>query len=404
MAYLLSMMLLTAVGFIYWMPRYKLWTRDAILKLIFSTLLLMVSVYCVVRPGFSFAHYSFFLLWPIATLAGSVLLAPNSGHISKGGILIGIIVASLLLASGAGFWETKLNPLERFAFPLRSWKLPGLLEVAGIEDIFASGNLLSIDNAPGQRVFVWGWMAQYYLYANLTPAVRDIINHKQIDEGSLTSYFQERLISDLMHDPPDYVVDAVANRSFRYSNSVTEGLSSIPKIHKFIREEYTLMSDSTNGVDCSKIYARNSIAKIHRARYARVGNLQVSSQLDSSYSPSQLIDGVLFDTCQRAWLLPNRTQGTLTFNLVSPQEVRTLELLNTRNWPQFNRASRRVRIEASQRGQRIFEQEVIMRRYPYWTEVPFPSGLGEIDSITVNIIDFLGIGGGLTQVRVRTSD
>ena len=77
-------------------------------------------------------------------------------------------------------------------------------------------------------------MAQYYLYANLTPAVRDIINHKQIDEGSLTSYFQERLISDLMHDPPDYVVDAVANRSFRYSNSVTEeSLASLKFINLF---------------------------------------------------------------------------------------------------------------------------------------------------------------------------
>src|SRR5262249_31758630 len=96
--------------------------------------------------------------------------------------------------------------------------------------------------------------------------------------------------------------------------------------------------------------------------------------------------------------------GKLSFNLASPQEVRTVELLNTRNWPHFNRASRRVRIEASQRGQRIFEQEVTMRRYPYWTEVPFPSGRGGIDSIIVDIMGFVGIGGGLAQVRVRIND
>ena len=97
--------------------------------------------------------------------------------------------------------------------------------------------------------------------------------------------------------------------------------------------------------------------------------------------------------------MPDGRTGDLSFDLASPHAIDEVQILNTRNWPLFNRASRQL-----QRGQVVFKQDVRARRYPYWTEIHAPRDVGEVDSVTIRILDFVGLGGGLKQVRVKIAN
>ena len=102
--------------------------------------------------------------------------------------------------------------------------------------------------------------------------------------------------------------------------------------------------------------------------------------------------------------MPDGKPGDISFDLATPHAIGEVQILNTRNWPFFNRASRQLQVEAYRRGQVVFKKDVRARRYPYWTEIPVPRDVGEIDSVTIRILNFVGLGGGLKQVRVQIAN
>ena len=102
--------------------------------------------------------------------------------------------------------------------------------------------------------------------------------------------------------------------------------------------------------------------------------------------------------------MPDGRTGDLSFDLASPHAIDEVQILNTRNWPSFNRASRQLQVEVHRRGQVVFKQDVRARRYLYWTEIHVPRDVGEVDSVTIRILDFVGLGGGLKQVRVKIAN
>jgi hypothetical protein len=279
------------------------------------------------------------------------------------------------------------------------------LDVAGVEYFFGEGNLIGNTETQDDRMLVWGWMPEFYLYANLTPATRDTTTVNQIIKTPTQSYYRERMMTELARRHPEYLVDAVALWSFFLHDPIAQGIGSFTELSALVENEYTSVSRS--GSLCPRIYALRSLANALQSRYAVIQNLRASSFLElgsSSFAPNQVTDGNLFETCPNEWLLPDGRTGDLSFDLASPHAIDEIQILNTRNWPLFNRASRQLQVEVHRRGQVVFKQDVRARRYPYWTEIHVPRDVGEVDSVTIRILDFVGLGGGLKQVRVKIAN
>jgi hypothetical protein len=279
------------------------------------------------------------------------------------------------------------------------------LDVAGVESFFGDGNLIGNTETQNDRMLVWGWMPEFYLYANMTPATRDITTTNQFLTTPAQLYYRERMMAELTSRHPEYLIDAASRRSFIFDDPVAQGIASFTELNALVENEYAIVSRSASL--CPRIYALKSLADALQSRYAVIQNLRASSflELDSQvFAPDQVTDGNLFETCQNDWLLPDGRTGNLSFDLASPAAIGAIQILNTRNWPFFNRASRQLQVEAYRRGQLLFKKDVHARRYPYWTEIHVPRDVGEVDSVTIRILDFVGLGGGLKQVRVKIAN
>jgi hypothetical protein len=378
--------------------------KHSILKPVFAVFFLIVSFYVVIKPGYAFAHYTLFLLWPVALLAGSIWTPAVANRLValRRSIVLGFILVPLMFLFVGSLTLIKFTPLAA-VFHHNSYFYRNL-DAAGAETFFDGGNLISNTETKNGRMFIWGWMPEIYLYANITPATRDIITYNQIIKTPVRSYFRERMMTELTRRHPEYFVDAVAPGIF-FSDPAAQGIAGFAELNALVENEYTIVSRSGNS--CPRIYALKSFAEILQNRYAVIQNLRASSFLElggESFPPGQVTDGMLFETCRNQWLLPDGKTGDLSFDLAGPYGIRAIQILNTRNWPYFNRASRQLRVEAYRRGQVVFKKDVHVRRYPYWTEIPVPRDVGEVDSITIRILDFIGFGGGLKQVRVQIAN
>jgi hypothetical protein len=132
-------------------------------------------------------------------------------------------------------------------------------------------------------------------------------------------------------------------------------------------------------------------------------------------SASHVVDGLVFESCSDAWLLPDGKLGEITLELADPQAIGAIEILNTgggwqgmppsktdlRSGWQGNRASKTVRALAYEGANLVFEQEISLLRFPYWTVIAVPHTVSAIDRLVVRIESYAGVGGGLNEIRLR---
>jgi hypothetical protein len=49
----------------------------------------------------------------------------------------------------------------------------------------------------------------------------------------------------------------------------------------------------------------------------------------------------------------------------------------------------------------VFDEEVRLLRFPYWTTIAVPETVSSVDRLVVRIESYVGIGGGLNEIRLR---
>jgi hypothetical protein len=356
--------------------------RSDTVRTIIAFVVLMASVCAVIASARAFTHYAVLLIWPLTLLVG----------------LSWSFASSLPVRGDAEHWQLAsiVGGLSVFfigALALHEPKLNYDPEVTGAEHLFDPGQLFE-GAGPGRgRIFIWGWMPQWYVWSGWMPATRDIVTYFQMVPSPARQYFRDRVLKELRNSPPDYIIDSVAPGSFGYNDPEKDGLESFPELAAFVANDYVLLSPAPSDVCRIRVFARKDIATFMERRYAVPSRVRASSALEvppAAAIANHVNDGLVFESCSDAWLLPDGKLGEITIELARAQAIGAVEVLNTRGGSQGNRASKMVRAYAYEGGNVVFEQEVPLLRFPYWTTIDLPDTISLIDQIVVRIESYVG--------------
>ena len=353
----------------------------------------VVSVGAVMVPSRPFPHYALLFIWPLTLLAGlawslaSSWPVPGDGGRWHPAKIVGAL--AIICIGRLALEEAKLNHDP---------------EVAGAESVFGAGQLLVTPATGRGRMMIWGWMPEWYVWSGWMPATRDMETYNQIWPTPARGYFRDRMMADLRNSPPDYIIDAVAPGSFGFIDSEKDGLAAFPELAAFVARDYVLLSAASSDVSCPRVFARTDMAAFIRRRYVVPYRVYASSALEDdtvTASASHVADGLVFETCSDAWLLPDGKLGEITLELADSQAIGAIEILNTRGGRRGNRAGKTASVLAYEGGNLLFDKEVRLLRFPFWTEIVVPDTISSIDSVVVRLESYAGVGGGLNEIRLR---
>ena len=347
-------------------------------------LIFVVAMLTVFLPGRPFTHYLILLASPLALVAGT--LWPRSSFLftmRKFPILIGTAAACCFILATGLYASTpiRLN-----------------LTITAIEQPGNAGNVFAWNPPAEAGLLIWGWMPEWYAMSPFVPATREVTTYNQLVESPLKGYFRDRLIGDFKAHRPALVVDAVAPNSFFFKDPKNQGLQTFPELAGLVAAGYGAVTTSP---DCPRIYIRNDLVPSWRNSFAKIRSIKASSYLDfaeRSFRPELVDDWQTFEKCPDRWLLPDGKLGELSIELEQEETVRAVRILNTRNGPFGDRAARSATVRLLLHGNKVFETQTRIRRYPYWTTVSVPSLRADVVNIAVTA--FEGRGGGLNEVKI----
>ena len=405
--YYAAMAGLTAIGLTLNFAGIRRFSSPAFTLLAIASGLLASSLFAAVTPGRPFFAYGNFLLMPAAALAVLAWGLDPAGLAAKPmtrrrfwpaavgiGFILLVVCGGALNPAGPKNARTQLYDVERSSFA------PTIMAP---QSFFGSGDVIPDLPDRDHRVFIWGWMGEWYVQSTAIPATRDMISYNQTWDGPLRPYFRDRMMSDLRQAKPRFIVDAVAPGSFYYQDAAREGLSSFPALKTLVDAAYVQISHSPHGAACPRTFIRKDALAEVNARYAPVSAIRASAFKVAdglAFTPDHLLDGVVFETCPDRWLLPDHQLGSVSLGLAAPRRLLSVEILNTRNGESKDRATRGVKVTGWSGTSELWVRRVELNRYPYWTRVAVAPDAAPVSRVTIAVESFYGAGGGLNEVRL----
>jgi hypothetical protein len=386
-----------ACGVIGWICGLNRFHPRELQTLLLAAAVVLVSIFVVIRPGRMFPHYLYLLVIPSAFFAAcswGTRAARWRPFVAHGRLMRACQTAAVALCA-ASFLGAVLSFSEVMI-------IHPPLEVRAADRLFSAGNLLRDGDAARPRLLIWGWMPQWYVYSDAIPATRDIHTYNQMMPSILRSYFRSRLLQEVNTSPPEYIIDAAASGSFWYTNPSEDGLATFPALQQIVDTQYTRLS--SNVETCPRVFISQNMTRALQERFMNLKNIRASAHLVSdgkAFSPEHINDNLFFETCVDRWLLPDGQKGSISFDLERPQPVGSILLLNTSNGAYSDRSTKNVRLTLSRQEKAVFSRDAAVRPWPFWTTLDVPDDLGDVEVVTIDVLDFVGRGGGLNEVRVR---
>lgn len=373
---------------------------DALAVRVYGVAMWGAAVFAVTAPGRPFPHYATLLVPFVALLAGVAFpLQPAEGRdpfnwptAALLAALASILPITSLLSAANGAQAGSGLPLgpagseSRFAF---DWRAPRVYDwVAQPED----------------RLLVWGWMPQWYLWTGLTPATRETVTYRQIAPSGLRDYFRRRLLGELSRAPPEIIVDSVVGASFGFDWFGDSRIATFPELDALVRDDYEeLHRGPVPNPACPHIYLRKDrMARLQDGlvRFAKITGTGAATARDADFGPDHVDDdSVTEDSCVDYWLLPPGSLGALRIEFTQPEQVRRIMILNTRGGRDLDRATRRVRLALYRSGMTVRTLELDLQPHPRWTDVELQRPW-LADALGLEILSFDGAGAGLNEVKV----
>jgi hypothetical protein len=219
---------------------------------------LAAALFAVQAPKTGFTHYAVLVLHPLTLLLGvcvghaANLLAAGckAGHLRGPQAAIACLAAATLalVAVHIGRWRIEMPPEEGF-FPTLMSK-PGACWVPFLpiqpRQEFQAAKFIANHARPGDRLSVWGWAPNYFVFAGLPNATRypatilamppTLITAGVTEE--LRAFYRRRYLDDLRRARPAFFLDAVSGAEFACQDRQIWGHETCPELARFIAENY----------------------------------------------------------------------------------------------------------------------------------------------------------------------
>ena len=216
------------IGLLLVLLQIRRMSRENVAMFVFSTILLLISAYCVMAPGRLFIHYILFLVTPLCIEAAIVLdigfkLASKDSIRSHYSHLIYAVLVAISLyyfTSSFTYHPEYLTDANRH---YGRYSPQG--EVVAILDHYLSPD--------SKRLAVWEYEPELFEGSDFILGTR--FPATSIHGGSLESYFVETYIKDLKKNTPTLFVESF----YRTPNT----FENFPELKTYIHENYVLEAE-----------------------------------------------------------------------------------------------------------------------------------------------------------------
>ena len=352
-------------------------------KLFLSTLIILSVIVVILIPGQTHRHYLIVLMPFIPIFLSNIIKQLNlSYNILKFKKLKIINIFFLLIFLISLLYE----PLKFYGkrFDYREFNIKNI-DVKSPK-IF---NYLKIGENQNKDMYIWGWMPQWHILGNLTPASRESISHKQIEFNSKNNYFRDRLIKDLSKSPPSLIIDFVKPKSFRYNN-INLGIKSFEELNNFVSNNYIKLKK--NDISCPDYY-------LTKDAYLNLKKNLINFFLEDSVDNKKLnkLDdlSVTEDICDDYVLFNNKDKNNIKIKLEKTEKAKQLMILGSRK----NLKEIKTEISIFYRGETVQKKKIRIKKYPYWTIYNLDPSL-ELESILIHIKNLKINNYGLNEVKI----
>ena len=200
----------------------------------FSLMLVLTSVFCVVKPKTFFFHYQNILLIPVAYMLASGL---HTIHVQqKKYFYFMFLILSMGLSLIIVSKKIKSNEIQWIsdASTPKSKLVSVIKKYAYIND----------------RMVVWGYNPELFVKCGLIQGTREAHSHYAMTNNNLQDYYLNRFLRDIQTNQPRIIVEnfeGIINTDYFGLNARADfGIEKYSNLYNYISKNYALVADIDN--------------------------------------------------------------------------------------------------------------------------------------------------------------
>jgi hypothetical protein len=197
--------------------------------LVLFGLLVLASLYAIIKPGKEAPHYLLLLFGPITLLSGFVFGLFHK--YSKKTIQLSLVVIFLCLST-ISVMIFRAKPIYA-SYKLMNFNSP----------ISELGKKLLELEKPGDTAAVWGLRIHALAEIGMATGTRESQHFQQLFSDTQQEYYLERFVKDLQTNKPAFFLDTVGPQSWLYRDRSKQAHEVFPIVKEYISQHYQFHSE-----------------------------------------------------------------------------------------------------------------------------------------------------------------
>ena len=224
------------------------------------------------------------------------------------------------------------------------------------------------------------------MFSYLFPSDRATISQKNIENYSNKEYFNSRLIKDLEDNKPNIIIDFVKPKSFLYTNPEL-GINNSP-LKNLIKKEYVKLENYNP--ECPDIYLKNK-------DFEELDKKIIDFKIDNNLVKNRLNDFSITETiCDDGVIFNENFPDEINLDLDPKFTPKKLLLLASK----LNKKNVELKIRFQNAKNKIYTKNILLNKYPYWTEIILEEDKPSISKIIFDITQLKEMRYGINEIKI----
>ncbi len=348
--------------------------------IIYSTCIILSLIFVILLPGKTHRHYLIAFLPFLPIFLSEVISSCKTEFKKINTKYFKILNYSLIcLILFSSLLETKKFYSQKFDRNIFKRKNINFDSPKIFQYLFA-------DNEE-KKLYIWGWMPEWYVLSYMAPSSRETISEKQIIQNNQRNYYRNRLLNDLEKNKPDLLIDFVKEKSFRY-NRPSQNLESFEKLKEFTYQNYVKLKKLNS--DCPDYFLNNQDFKLLNSR------LLPYKFKENNKDYLKLNDfSVTGDICDDAVNFSSSNNEILELQLYNASSISKIMILSSKA------NTKKIDVNASihLNDSKIKEKNIKLNLFPFWTTLNVNEKI-KINKIKLNIKHLRNNNGGINEIVI----